>query len=212
MSYILDALRKAEQERHLRQPPNLLVSPPPIQPTRQRLWLWLGLGLGLGFNIALLAYFLIQPQPKSIERTASAAIPEPPVAEPASAPPPSAVSRKTPISPPPPAEPLHPSITANPERPRKPSSKSMSGPSVTIGPEPIPTLDALPASVRHNFPTLNLDIHVYSPDADKRFVVVNGRRHREGDLIDDGVVLETVTLDGAILRQGSRRFRLPVPR
>lgn len=212
MSYILDALRKAEQERHLRQPPNLLVSPPPIQPTRQRLWLWLGLGLGLGFNIALLAYFLIQPQPESIERTASAAIPEPPVAEPAPAPPLSAIPRKTPIISPPPAEPLHPSITANPERPRKPSSKSMSGPSVTIGPEPIPTLDALPASVRHNFPTLNLDIHVYSPDADKRFVVVNGRRYREGDLIDDGVVLETVTLDGAILRQGSRRFRLPVPR
>ncbi|HRD66521.1 MAG TPA: hypothetical protein PKY50_10240, partial [Candidatus Competibacter sp.] len=87
MSYILDALRKAEHERHLGQPPSLAASPPPIQPPRQRLWLWLGAGLGLGFNAALLTYFLLQPRLVPQPVTAAPAQPEavPPTVAPAPA-------------------------------------------------------------------------------------------------------------------------------
>lgn len=221
MSYILDALRKAEHERLLGQPPNPVASPPPVQPTPRRFWLWLGVGLGLGFNAALLAYFLARPQPATPptptalasaqaqpEPIAPTATTEPPVAPPT----PPAAPRKSPARKSIPPEPSLPSVVADPERRQELPPKPMLGPSVTIGPEPVPLLDTLPASARRGLPVLNLDIHAYSPDADKRFVVVNGRRYREGDSIGEGTVLETVTANGAILRQGSRRFRLSVRR
>ena len=61
-------------------------------------------------------------------------------------------------------------------------------------------------------PELNLDIHVYSPKPDARFVVINGRRYREGDPVEKGAVLESVTPGGAVLRQGGQRFQLSVRR
>lgn len=213
MSYILDALRKAEHERHLGQPPNPAASPPPVQSSGQRLWLWLSVGLGLGFNAALLAYFLIQPR-SAIQPTATApaATTAPPIAQLAPTATPTAAPRESPASKPIPPESSRPSITASKERRQEPPPKPSPGPSVTIGPEPAPLLDTLPTSARHGLPALNLDIHAYSPDTDKRFVVVNGRRYREGDTIGEGAVLETVTANGAILRQGGRRFRLSVRR
>ncbi|HRC71877.1 MAG TPA: general secretion pathway protein GspB [Candidatus Competibacter sp.] len=259
MSYILDALRKAEHERHLGRPPSLTASPAPVQPTGQRLWLWLAVGLGLGFNAALLAYFLTRPQPATEPATPATTAPKPtqqtlsepgtpagvpkPTTEPiGSAPPATAPTQPNsgpPASTPPktPATVESPPTTAQPAAPRKnPAAASPSeaarppsaapvrerrqlsapkpapGPTVTIGPEPPPLLETLPAEGRRGLPDLNLDIHVYSPDRDKRFVVVNGRRYREGDPIEKGAVLESVTPNGAVLRQGGQRFRLSVRR
>ena len=46
MSYILDALRKAEQERHLGQAPTLTAAPPLTEPTRnRRFWAVVTMGL-----------------------------------------------------------------------------------------------------------------------------------------------------------------------
>lgn len=252
MSYILDALRKAEHERHLGQPPSLAALPP-AQPTSQRLWLWLSLGLGLGFNAALLAYFLIQPKSASepaavapapagapspstatasAPQTALAPIPPPAAAPPVaptdsgvsakvateretaaseSAPAPPAPPRKKATGNPVPTDPARPTNSASRER-RREDSKPAAGPTVTIGPEPPPLLDALPAAARRGVPELNLDIHVYSPKPDARFVVINGRRYREGDPVEKGAVLESVTPGGAVLRQGGQRFQLSVRR
>ena len=86
--------------------------------------------------------------------------------------------------------------------------------SVTLAPapEPIPPLETLSASARRGIPALNLDIHVHSADPAQRFVVINGRRYREGERLGEGPVLESVTRDGAILRQDGQRFRLSVRR
>ncbi len=83
---------------------------------------------------------------------------------------------------------------------------------IAPAPEPVPSLETLSTSARRGIPTLNLDIHIHSADPDKRFVVINGRRYREGERLGEGPVLETVTRDGAILRQGGQRFRLSVRR
>ena len=262
MSYILDALRKAERERHLGQPPSLAVPPPPHQPAQQRLWLWLGAGLVLGLNAALPAFFLTRPQSAAppVVTTAPPApeTPAPRVAAPLSAPSTPSVPRSLPpaeetvvkvespatawepaqptaaaataksMAPPPSAprkEPIgNPVVASEPSRPATaPSSRDRRGPSarppltpgsVTLAPEPepIPPLEALSAGARRGIPALNLDIHIYSDAPDKRFVVINGRRYREGDRLGEGPVLETVAPDGAILRQGAQRFRLSVRR
>ena len=252
MSYILDALRKAERERHLGQAPNLTAAPllDESRPWRVGPWLGAGLGLGLGLSGALLAVWLNRPAPPVAALPAApvtpppsviAAVPPapvpPPVAAPeaprAAAPPvvkppapaaPPVVKPTAPASPPPRREPSAKVVApepprstptpARPERREPPTRQPVTPGVVTIAPasEPIPPLDTLPASARRGLPTLNLDIHIYSPDPQQRFVVINGRRYREGERLGEGLVLETVTGDGAILRQGNQRFRLSVRR
>ncbi|MER2526493.1 MAG: general secretion pathway protein GspB [Candidatus Competibacter denitrificans] len=245
MSYILDALRKAEHDRHRGRPPHPVTSTAWSPATRHSRWLWVGAGIGLSGNIALLIYLLFRPQPVAepipvpapapvsvvpapLETTAPIIAPKAPGVEPLPAAPvlPASVAPlNTPASSPPtPARPsskvpasasLPPARVPTPvghERRRELTAKpTAGGPSVTFGPEPPPLLEMLPASARRGLPA-KLDIHVYSPDADKRFVVLNGRRYREGESIGEGAVLETVTPAGATVRQGNRRFRLAVPR
>lgn len=241
MSYILDALRKAERERHLGQAPNLSAAPLLDEPRPWRVgpWLGAGLGLGLGLSGALLAVWLNRPAPPVAALPAApmtppppviAAVPPAPVTQPVAAPeapraaPRPVVKPTAPASPPPRWEPAAKVVAPEPPRPapaparperREPPARQPVTPGVvTIAPtsEPIPPLDTLPASARRGLPTLNLDIHIYSPDPQQRFVVINGRRYREGERLGEGLVLETVTGDGAILRQGNQRFRLSVRR
>ncbi|MCK7580590.1 MAG: general secretion pathway protein GspB [Chromatiales bacterium] len=183
------------------------------------------MGLGLGANIVLLAFLLTRSQPEPHSATAAPLAPvahaaREPIA-PAPAPTPATVSpaaRPSPSPPPATARKDSPSKPAPPEPSRRPARpaehrRSRCPPvSVSSGPEPAPLLDTLPAGARRGLPALSLDLHAYSPDADKRFIVVNGRRYREGEQLGEGPVLETVTATGAILRQGGQRFRLPVRR
>lgn len=257
MSYILDALRKAERERHLGQPPSLTAPPLAAETGRRRLGPWLGVGLGLGLNAALLAFFLTRTQPAAPPVTTASPAPtvtftpskpsasrslppaqeasgreESPVtaldpAQPVASTRPATVTDTTPSTTPAPATPrkepadkpipeLSPPTIPRASRGRREES---SRPPLTPGsvslapaPEPVPSLETLSADARRGIPALNLDIHVHSADPDKRFVVINGRRYRESEQLGEGPVLETVTPDGAILRQGSQRFRLSVRR
>jgi len=222
MSYILDALRKAEQERHLGQPPTLTAAPPLTEPTRSRRF-WYGLTvLAFGLNAMLLAFFLgrFQPVPQSASVAAPAAAV--PVATPAPRSPPStsaasekdgtpAVSSKEAVGQTVESEPARPIVApASREKHQKPAWPIVPG-SVTIAPVPeLAPPEPLSPADRRGMPALNLDIHIYSADPDKRFVVINGRHYREGERLSEGPVLESVVRDGAILRQDGRRFRLSV--
>ena len=223
MSYILDALRKAEQERHLGQPPTLTAAPPLAEPTRSRRF-WYGVTvLALGLNALLLAFFLGRSQPAP--QPASVAAPA--VAVPSSATPvprslsstsaasegegASVVPRQEPVGQTVESEPARPTVApASREKHQKPAWPIVPG-SVTIAPVPeLAPPEPLSAADRRGMPALNLDIHIYSADPDKRFVVINGRHYREGERLSEGPVLESVVRDGAILRQDGRRFRLSV--
>lgn len=237
MSYILDALRKAERERHLGQPPSLAIPSAPDRPERHRRWFWLGAGLVLGLNAVLLAAFLIRPQPAApsgavpataTSPAAAAPVESPPVAPPAmptvpqpvrataskpdSAAAATAAPAKAPAGKPVVPEPLRPTAPGNREWGQDASPRPAPDRTAPLAPEPAPALETLPAGARRGIPALSLDIHVYSHDSDKRFAVINGRRYREGERIGEGPTLEAVTADGAILRQGGQRFRLPVRR
>ncbi|MDG4553287.1 MAG: general secretion pathway protein GspB [Candidatus Competibacter sp.] len=221
MSYILDALRKAEQERHLGQPPTLTTAPPETEPARNRFWYGLTI-LGLGLNAVLLAFLLggfrLMPQASpvaipspSVPSAPLAPRPLPPASEVSEGIGPPAAPRKEPASQAMEFEPSLPArAPASRERPPEPAPP-------TAAPSPVasasaPELETLSADARRGIPAFNLDIHVYSADADKRFVVINGRHYREGERLSEGPVLENVVRDGAILRQGDRRFRLSVRR
>lgn len=238
MSYILDALRKAERERHLGQPPSLAIPSAPDRPERHRRWFWLGAGLVLGLNAVLLAAFLIRPQPATPSGAVLATAPSPTTVAPAESPPvappaiptvpqpvramaskpdsPAAATAtapaKAPASKPVVSEPPRPTTPGNRERDEAPPPRPATDRIAPAESEPAPALETLPAGTRRGIPALSLDIHVYSHDSDKRFAVINGRRYREGERTSEGPTLEAVTADGAILRQGGQRFRLPVRR
>jgi general secretion pathway protein B len=71
--------------------------------------------------------------------------------------------------------------------------------------------DLLPETNRRA-PELSMDIHVYSDQPDKRFVLINSRRYREGERLSEGPLVEAITREGAVLRYEGQRFLLSVQR
>jgi general secretion pathway protein B len=74
--------------------------------------------------------------------------------------------------------------------------------------EVLPTLDDLTASGTA-LPELHLDIHVHSGNAAERFVFVNMRKYVEGETLNEGPAVERITADGVVLNHRGLRFLLP---
>jgi general secretion pathway protein B len=74
---------------------------------------------------------------------------------------------------------------------------------------PAPLLSTLSAAVRASVPPLTVNAHVWSDDPAKRFMMLNGRLYRDGDIVEDGLRLVAVLADGAELEWRGVRFRVP---
>jgi general secretion pathway protein B len=223
MSYILDALKKAEKERDLGNVPKLETvhdSPPDAG---RRPGLWMVIGIGLLANAAVLAWWL-WPEPR-IEPAATAGMPDTPAVIAAQAPSPVASPSvvRQPVTPPPapvieaPATPM-PATPAAP-MPAPPLASAPSVPEIPAGlpsaplpaPEPVadvPLLRDMPDSIRGPLAGLSIDVHVYADSPAERFVLVNMRKYREGEQLAAGPLLELITPQGMILRQHGQRFRV----
>ncbi len=70
------------------------------------------------------------------------------------------------------------------------------------------TLSQLPSGLRQRFAGLNLDLHVYGERSEQRFVLINSQRYRAGDWLAEGPLLEAIVPEGVILSYGDSRFRL----
>jgi general secretion pathway protein B len=73
--------------------------------------------------------------------------------------------------------------------------------------DPIP-FSALPAELRKSLGPLNLDLHVYTNQPERRFVLINSQRYRPGDWLAEGALLEAIEVDGVILSYRDQRFTL----
>lgn len=71
-----------------------------------------------------------------------------------------------------------------------------------------PTIDELPPAIANQLPELRLDLHSYSRTAKDRYVFINMRRLNEGDVLPEGVRVEAITPDGAVLSFRNNRFVL----
>ncbi len=111
---------------------------------------------------------------------------------------------------PPVAVPIVPSTTSRP---------SVSQPvSENVAPEPepepemlemdIPLLKEKPFPFRQSVPEIVLDIHVYSEIPEKRFVMINMKRRREGDDLGNGLKLIHIVPDGMIMIFQGETFRI----
>jgi general secretion pathway protein B len=64
------------------------------------------------------------------------------------------------------------------------------------------------AATRTQIPELHMDLHSYAPDPAKRFVLINMKRLYEGQSLPDGVKVESITNDAAIMSYNGTRFVL----
>ncbi|MCB1567258.1 MAG: general secretion pathway protein GspB [Xanthomonadales bacterium] len=115
---------------------------------------------------------------------------------------------------------VSPAITATNDRAaaRMAAEPSAASTAVPVAPAPTePALEALPRlghllpSEREGLPPLRLSMHVYDPAPAARFVLIDGKRYREGDAIAKGLTVEAIRPDGAALSYHGRRFLLARP-
>lgn len=57
---------------------------------------------------------------------------------------------------------------------------------------------------------LNLNVHVYDEDPDKRFVMIDYRKYEEGDATPGGIRIESITPHGLVVTQRGRRVTVPL--
>ncbi len=72
----------------------------------------------------------------------------------------------------------------------------------------VPLLDALPLATRQRIPELSLDVHVYALEPSERFILLNMKRYAEGQQTREGLVVEEVVSDGVIFSFQGTLFRL----
>jgi general secretion pathway protein B len=227
MSYILDALRKADAERRgvtapaaLAEPAVLVAPDDPdadLPPTPARPWIWVLGGMGVALLAGLGWHLLRGTAAPPIAPVVATA---PPVAVPA--PPPAPV-----VAPPPPAAPPPPSEDALPNFPPplptpapapapKPEARAAApapaekaalppgiavvNPAPAVAPaERVYTVNELPEAVRRDFPRLSVGGAMYSERAADRMVVLNGQVFHEGDALGKDLKLRQIKLKSAVL-------------
>ena len=172
MSFILDALKKSENERQQQSATEFAAVPSSSGAPRLPRWLWI-VGALLAINLAVLVGLFLKPDLESAEPTRSAAI----VAEPSVVTPdvPSfqdqvaAARRNTPqqqMANNEQAEAEQRAATVQPDIiSRNPASLRST--------EVYPTIYEVRASGSIALPNLHLDIHVYSDAPEDRFVFIN---------------------------------------
>jgi general secretion pathway protein B len=205
MSYILDALRRAQAERERGQVPGLdartLVVTPPPQPRRRAGLLWLGAGLvlaALGLSVALLMRDRPQPALGVVPGTAGQ-LPQ------AQAAPPALAAASAPPVPAPPAM----VVVSAAALPPRPSPAPPSPVAVDTGVRAV-SLAQLSPEVRRELPPLALGGAIWSDNVASRFVIVNGQVLREGDAAAPGVVLERIGPKAVYLRWRDWRIEIPI--
>jgi general secretion pathway protein B len=60
-----------------------------------------------------------------------------------------------------------------------------------------------------HIPELRLDLHVFAAKPQERFVMINMHKLHEGDTLPEGVHVESITPEGAVLSKDGTRFLLP---
>jgi general secretion pathway protein B len=228
MSYILDALRRADAERERGSVPGIHAQPAMLgeadgetrRPASRGLWFGAGLGLAL---LALLAWWFLghdSPPPAAppMAVTPLPVTPPPVLAAPApvAVPAPAVVAAPAPVAAAPVAEAPRkpaPKVTvAAAAKPAPVASKPVaraaaSTPSAPAATEPrVYALSELPDEIRRELPTLAVGGAMYSQNPANRLLIVNGQTFHEGDKLAPGLALEQIRLKSAVLEYKGYRY------
>ncbi|MDX8407859.1 MAG: general secretion pathway protein GspB [Mariprofundaceae bacterium] len=222
MSYILDALKKSDEERMA----SLAEAPVQLAPTRHagrsRLgWFVLPAVLALLAGGWLLILFQHDPDAVKVrpeqgsKAVAPSSIPMPvmPVAQPPreglpvkTAP--KAVGRMpAPVAPVSQPSALQTSAAMPHPKTVKPAPRVI--PAAQEKEEP-PRRADLPVHIQQALPPIRIEGHIYDADPSARMVIINGHVRREGQQLEGGLRLESITERGIVLSRQGTRFRMGV--
>ena len=223
MSFILDALKKSENERQQQGAAEFSAIPTSVDSPRAPKWLWI-VGALLTVNVVVLSVILVRNDtpPNTQVSITSEAVPlansDATSEAQTSAPAPS----RTPIAQPeldesPPvdltfseqvaaAKSNQPTIETQretePQRPQATVNRSTPAAHVR-------TFDEVRVQGLFQMADLHLDIHVFGETSADRFVFINMRKHREKSQLLEGPTVTEITPDGVILEYQGTTFLLP---
>ncbi|HEY0845521.1 MAG TPA: general secretion pathway protein GspB [Noviherbaspirillum sp.] len=208
MSYILEALKKADAERNGATPqtirPPLLVSSSARRSAWRSPWPWLILS---ALTLATAGTLWLRPWQNM---PAPATVAQAPT-QPALVIPPAVVETLPPeVTPSRPAPKSKETVAAKAPDRKPPAKKTVEKPAQKQTPPaepPVATLRELPAHIRSEIPPLSVGGYIYSGNKADRSVLINKRLLREGDEAAPGLVLETMLPNGMIFRYKGYRYR-----
>lgn len=209
MSYILEALKKSEQERQLGHVPDISMLQVAPQRAPQRWQRWLLAALLLNLLVLLIVAWrpwvrTAVPVPEAASQQQAAApgfaAPDTQVAAQDSAPLPPPVTT-TVIAPPP--------VATVP--PAAPGPAPLRDEPLSALPPDAPRWQDLPADQRNDLPVPRIDVHVFAREPARRFVLIELRKYHEGDRLDGGVTIESIRIDGIVLSYQGQRYRVDRP-
>ncbi|WP_313171739.1 general secretion pathway protein GspB [Massilia oculi] len=237
MSYILEALKKAQAERQLGNAPTIHAPPPMYAaPDRarggHRRPLMIGLGLGLGVLVAAAALLWVRHGGEQPVRLAAAPVTVPtPVSAPAPAPAPVPTAAAVPPAAPAPAPAPAPREAAPVAAKPAPAKVAAPAPPVRVAEAPVSatpaasepapvaaaqpagednlrTLQQLPEAVRREIPQVSFGGYIYSPTPGESLLLVDKMLRREGEEVAPGLVLERLMPKAAVMNYRGTRYRV----
>lgn len=239
MSYILDALKKAEAQRTLGTLPNIhaptafAATPDDRASLWHRAWRWGALTV-LVIILVALAWFRPWQRAAVLPKAApgvptQSASPTPAIAP--ALPPTVRAAQKPPAPPAPkitpkavPAEVSKPKAAASSAPTSRPKQKPQ--PVATIAPPvqkatptppanadtPEPALQSLrelPAQIQREIPPVAISGYIYSSNRAERSLLINNQLLREGDSVAPGLILEKMLPGAVVLNYQGYRYRMP---
>lgn len=200
MSYILDALRRADSERERGSVPGIHAQPVPV-PSPQDLarqgtppWLWIVLGLAFGLLVPL-GWWLLGPDAPAAAPTSATAPPSIPVAPEPVAPqaPPPVAALPAPIE-------RRPTTSELASAERKAAAPTPAAASGAASAPRVVARHELPEEIRRQLPPVAVSGSMFSPDPASRFLIINGQVvHEKGELGPDHMLVQ-IKLRAAVLR------------
>lgn len=241
MSYILEALKKSEQQREIGRVPGITSVHEKTAKSVSGKWYWLIAAILL-LNAGLLVLLLWpeterEPEPEQVATSMplQEAVPprrdrpvSPSLGQPTAAEKPVPRVSQTASSEPPPEPPAAEVVKSRraakplpeetviaaavlPTTPQIEQSQVEQPPAPTVKAD-VPDLPVWPQIPSHLFQqlgsNLRLDVHVFSDQPEKSFVLINMRKYRAGEKLQEGPQLDEVTAEGVILSFRGQRFRL----
>ena len=222
MSYILDALRKADRDRNLGEVPGIETAHwGARRHAHLPRWVWIVAGLLL-VNGLFLLFLLERDSPlrtADIEEQQADVAAESPLAVPV---PPEPVALARP-------ENLRPRVKPRPVPAPAPAVRQARQPQVTMAepasqpvpasppsrPKPVsqdeydvPEWRDMSLEFRSGLSMPRIDVHVYSEDPDRRFIMADLKKYREGETLANGAVLEKIYPGSIQLNYQGTRFRM----
>jgi len=236
VSYILDALRKSDQQRRRGAAPTLLVGQAMAVAPKRPAFLSYGMLVAVLIGAGVVIGWLRPWQPEQAAPSGAELVAAKPLASTprqlASAPSETAPQPKPELQaqkakPPAQASPVL--VPTKPQRPARAKPKTdgaaleadaaMPGKAEAPGQpggsaaadaarlQTVNSMTELPLSVQQELPAMTISVHAYSGNPGKRLVGINNRILREGEYVVPGLKLEQITPDGMIFAYKGYSFR-----